>query len=87
MIELLQRQAPLLASVVFLHPLVVLAEGTIIATRDFRNLIATYLGAIGIHGFLMTTAPTFEAVWKAFVVLQLIRLSGFRIWRRRAAQA
>jgi Na+-driven multidrug efflux pump len=80
----LQSQAPLLAAALVLHPLVVMMEGTVIATRDFGNLIKTYAIALAVHAFtLSTVVSSFGGVWQALVVFQLMRLVNLHLWGRK----
>lgn len=76
-------QATLLGWALFLHPLVVMAEGTAIATRDFGNLVKSYATALAVHCVVLSTAGSFGAVWKALVLFQSLRFVNLNLFRRR----
>ena len=79
----LSGQAQLLAAALFLHPLVVMMEGTVIATRDFGNLMTSYAIALAVHCFTLGTATSFTGVWKAMVIFQTLRFVNLNIFRRK----
>ena len=83
MLQAMKTQGPFLAMALAVHPFVVLTEGTVIATRDFRNLVMTYASAVGIHAFLLAKASSFSAVWQALFAFQVVRLINYRLWRKR----
>lgn len=76
-------QASLLGWALFLHPLVVLSEGTAIGTRDFGNLMASYATALTAHCFVLGSAGSFGAVWKAMVMFQSLRMVLLNVFRRK----
>ena len=76
-------QASLLGWALFLHPLVVLSEGTAIGTRDFGNLMASYATALTVHCFVLGSAGSFGAVWKAMVMFQSLRMVLLNVLRRK----
>uniref|UniRef100_A0A7S3KZX6 Protein DETOXIFICATION n=1 Tax=Amphora coffeiformis TaxID=265554 RepID=A0A7S3KZX6_9STRA len=79
----LSGQAQLLAAALFLHPLVVMMEGTVIATRDFGNLMTSYAVALAVHCFSLGTASSFTGVWKAMVIFQTLRFVNLNMFRRK----
>ena len=79
----LSSQASLLGWALFLHPLVVLSEGTVIATRDFWNLMTSYAAALGVHCLTLGTASSFGGVWQALVVFQALRFLNLNLLRRK----
>ena len=79
----LSGQATLLAAALFLHPLVVMMEGTVIATRDFGNLMISYAVALAVHCFTLGTASSFTSVWKAMVIFQTLRFVNLNMFRRK----
>ena len=85
MLHIMRNQGPYLAAALILHPIAVLTEGTVIATRDFKNLILTYASTVFVHAFLLTNATSFTAVWKALVGFQVVRMASYRLWRKRDA--
>ena len=61
-----------------LHPFIMLTEGTLIATRDFRNLVISYSVTIAMHFSLLALACTsFQDIWRVLFLFQSIRLSLF----------
>jgi Na+-driven multidrug efflux pump len=69
---------------ILLHPFILVCEGTVIARRDFSNLIKTYLVTLSLHfSILKYASGSFPAVWRTFFLFQLIRLVnfGFRVIR------
>lgn len=79
----MQSQASMLGWALFLHPLVVMMEGTVIATRDFGNLMVSYAGALAVHCFTVSTATSFGGVWQALVTFQALRFLNLNIFRRK----
>ena len=82
-LHVMKQQARNLAWTLWLHPAVVLTEGVVVATRDFRNLVVSYTSTMCIHAWLLTRAASFSSVWTAFVGLQVVRLVNFGLWRKR----
>ena len=76
-------QASLLGWALFLHPLVVLSEGVAIGTRDFGNLMTSYATALAVHCFVLGSAGSFGAVWKALVLFQSLRFVNLNLFRRK----
>jgi Na+-driven multidrug efflux pump len=65
---------------ILLHPFIMVCEGTVIAQRDFSNLIQTYLVTLSLHfGILWAASGSFPAVWRTFFLFQLTRLVNFGV--------
>jgi Na+-driven multidrug efflux pump len=79
----MSSQASLLGWALFLHPLVVLSEGTVIATRDFSNLMKSYGAALAIHCVTLGNTQSFGGVWQAMVVFQALRFVNLNIFRQK----
>jgi Na+-driven multidrug efflux pump len=63
---------------ILLHLVIMVAEGAVIASRDFWNLIKTYIITVCFHfGMLKFASGSFSAVWRTFFFFQLIRLVNF----------
>ena len=77
------NQASLLGWALFLHPLVVMSEGTAIATRDFGNLMISYATALAVHCHVLGSAGSFGAVWKALVLFQSLRFVNLNLFRHK----
>jgi Na+-driven multidrug efflux pump len=69
---------------ILLHPFIMVCEGAVIASRDFGNLVKTYVVTLALHfGILRFCSGSFSAVWRTFFLFQLTRLVnfGFRVIR------
>ena len=63
---------------ILLHLVIMVAEGAVIASRDFWNLIKTYIITVCFHfGMLKFASGSFPAVWRTFFFFQPIRLVNF----------
>ena len=61
-----------------LHPFIMLFEGAIIATKDLGYLVGTYVYTmILLMGLLAFSSTTFQGVWRALFIFQVIRLVQF----------
>lgn len=70
---------------VLVHPFIILLEGSVIAARDFRTLVQTYVVTLGLHfGILKFFCGSFPAVWRTFFLFQTIRLGNFglQVWHK-----
>jgi len=87
-ITMMKDHAHWLGAALFLHPLILMCEGTVIAARDFGTLVTTYVATLGLHfGILKFFCGSFPAVWRCFFLFQSIRLVNFswRVWRKQRA--
>lgn len=84
--QAMRDHAVYLGAAIFLHPFIELAEGVVIATRQFRTLIATYVITMATHlTTLACLCHSFTGVWQTLVGFQVIRLANFsvRTWNQR----
>ena len=82
-IRTLQNTSVWVGLALAMHPLIVLKEGTVIATRDFANLIKTYVVTLGVHCSLLRFGCTsFLDVWKVLCAFQVVRLLNYNMWGR-----
>eukprot|EP00522_Entomoneis_paludosa_P012935 CAMPEP_0172446148 /NCGR_PEP_ID=MMETSP1065-20121228/5808_1 /TAXON_ID=265537 /ORGANISM="Amphiprora paludosa, Strain CCMP125" /LENGTH=583 /DNA_ID=CAMNT_0013197197 /DNA_START=368 /DNA_END=2119 /DNA_ORIENTATION=- len=84
-IQLMREQSTNFGLALLLHPMIIVLEGTVIASRDFTTLVATYAVTLGVHFSLLKFASaTFPAVWRTFLLFQGIRMANFsvRVWRK-----
>jgi Na+-driven multidrug efflux pump len=80
----LQLAAPYLAASLCLHPFNAVIEGTVIATRDFSNIVKTYSVTIIAFGMLLKfRTDNLPQVWRALFGWQLLRMFNYCWWRRR----
>lgn len=82
--ELLRNHAPYMSVAIVLHPIIMLLEGTVLASRDFGTLWFTYATTVTIHlGILKALCGSFTGVWRTFVLFQTTRLLLYtgRVWR------
>ena len=82
----LQLAAPYLAACLCLHPFNAVIEGTVIATRDFGNIVRTYAVTLLAFGLILRGPATRDlaGVWRALVAWQLLRMVNYGWWRRRS---
>jgi Na+-driven multidrug efflux pump len=80
----LRLAAPYLAACLCLHPFNAVIEGTVIATRDFSNIVKTYSVTLAVFGVLLKYhADNLPQVWRALFGWQLLRMFNYCCWRRR----
>lgn len=65
-----------------LHPIVVTISGTVIATRNFSNLVKVYAVTVLVHWAVLTRATSFAQTWQALVIFQLVRLINYLFWSK-----
>jgi hypothetical protein len=65
-----------------LHPIIVLTEGTVISTRNFRNLVCTYAVTLAVHCTVLKTfaKQSFGAVWQSLLIFQFVRMLNYIVW-------
>lgn len=65
-----------------LHPIIMAAEGTVISTRKFKNLVRTYIVTLGIHTIVLKTfaKQSFGAVWQSLIIFQVVRMLNYAFW-------
>lgn len=74
---------------VFLHPIIMALEGSILATRDLGFLVAAYGGTVTILlSLLQFATSSFTEVWRALFLFQFIRCStfGWRVFHKTRVQ-
>jgi Na+-driven multidrug efflux pump len=87
-VNLMSQNTGYLGLAILLHPFILFLEGTVIASRDFRTLIMTYVATLGLHfSVLNYFCGSFPSVWRTFFVFQVIRAVSFswNVWRRQCA--
>jgi len=69
---------------IFIHPMIMVLEGALIAARDLRFLVMAYGMTIAALVTLLRYSPTFSGVWKSLLCFQVIRFMLFssRVFRR-----
>ena len=83
-ITLMKNHTGFMALSILLHPFIMLLEGTVIASRNFRSLIIIYTATLGLHfGILKLFSGSFPAVWRTFFLFQSTRLAlyAYRVVR------
>jgi Na+-driven multidrug efflux pump len=65
-----------------MHPIVVTISGTVLATRNFRNLAKVYAITLVSHFTILHRAVSFVHVWHALVAFQLVRLGNYLFWSK-----
>lgn len=86
-INLMKYHTGFMGLSILLHPFIMLMEGIVIASRDFRTLIFTYGATLGLHfSILNFFSGSFPAVWRTFFVFQTTRLGfySWNVWNRQA---
>jgi Na+-driven multidrug efflux pump len=84
--QAMRDHAVYLGAAIFLHPFIELTEGVMIATRQFRTLISTYVVTVAAHlTTLFCLCRSFTGVWQALVGFQVVRLTNFslRAWNKK----
>jgi Na+-driven multidrug efflux pump len=77
-IELMQRNALYFGLAVLLHPFILLLEGTVVASGEFRSLMTTYISTSMVHFVsLRFMCGSFSAIWRTFVLFQCMRFINF----------
>jgi hypothetical protein len=82
----MRDHAVYLGAAIFLHPFIELFEGVVIATRQFRTLISTYVVTVAAHlTTLFCLCRSFTGVWQSLVAFQVVRLTNFslRAWNKK----
>jgi Na+-driven multidrug efflux pump len=85
-VQAMRDHAVYLGAAIFLHPFIELTEGVVIATRQFRTLISTYVVTVAAHlTTLLCLCRSFTGVWQALVAFQVVRLTNFslRAWNKK----
>ncbi|KAL7473599.1 hypothetical protein ACHAXS_014075 [Conticribra weissflogii] len=88
LVSLMSHVSPLMGLALLIHPVTMTLEGSIIAGRDLKFLVGTYVASIFVlTGKLKFFCGDFAAVWKSLVLFQLVRIFQFggRVWRRTAS--
>jgi Na+-driven multidrug efflux pump len=83
-IQMMAQYSPFVGLAVFLHPFIMLLEGTVLAKRDLVFMTAMYVGTGLLHfaHVFSPAAASFMGLWRSLFVFQLIRLIQFavRVW-------
>lgn len=84
-IGILQQHSGFVGVSLFFHAIIMVLEGVVLASRDFRSLLATYGITVTMHfAILKLLCGSFTGVWKTFVLFQSTRLAmyAFRVAKR-----
>jgi Na+-driven multidrug efflux pump len=87
-VSLMKVNTRYLGIAVLLHPFILLCEGVVIASRDFKTLVIAYAITLGMHfSILNFFSNSFPAVWRTFFFFQMIRVWAFslQVWRKQVA--
>lgn len=77
-IRIMADNSRFLGAALFLHPSILVLEGTVMTARDFKTMVATYSVTLALHFCLLKyVSATFPAVWRTFFLFQSIRLVNF----------
>jgi Na+-driven multidrug efflux pump len=82
-ISLMSENSGFVGLALMFHPFIMFLEGTVIASRDFRPLIMTYIATLGLHFTVLSFfCKSFPAIWRTFFVFQVIRAGSFswNVW-------
>eukprot|EP00529_Nitzschia_sp_RCC80_P012210 CAMPEP_0113451298 /NCGR_PEP_ID=MMETSP0014_2-20120614/6266_1 /TAXON_ID=2857 /ORGANISM="Nitzschia sp." /LENGTH=563 /DNA_ID=CAMNT_0000342649 /DNA_START=582 /DNA_END=2273 /DNA_ORIENTATION=+ /assembly_acc=CAM_ASM_000159 len=83
-IEMMSQYAPFVGYSVFLHPFIMVLEGTVLAKRDFSFMTGMYIATTLLHfGCVFSPfANTFAGLWQCLFGFQFLRLVqfGYRVW-------
>jgi Na+-driven multidrug efflux pump len=89
-LQTMATYAPYMASALFVHPLIMLMEGTILARRDLMVLMGMYVGTTAVHGgWVLNGATNLAGLWQAFLgfqSLRLIQFTGRVLWKTRRSR-
>ena len=82
-IQLMKEQSTNFGLALLLHPIIMILEGTVISSRDFVTLVASYAATLCVHFGALSLANSFPAVWRTFLLFQGIRFTNFaaRVWK------
>ena len=78
-IQLMKEQSTNFGLALLLHPIIMILEGTVISSRDFVTLVASYAATLCVHFGALSLANSFPAVWRTFLLFQGIRFTT-RVW-------
>mmetsp|Transcript_20283 Transcript_20283/g.40502 ORF Transcript_20283/g.40502 Transcript_20283/m.40502 type:complete len:625 (+) Transcript_20283:2-1876(+) len=72
----------------FLHPFIMIDEGTLIAKQDLLFLVYTYIFTIGLLWFQLGKTTGIKGVWQSLFVFQCLRGAPFRfrVWMKQKAE-
>jgi Na+-driven multidrug efflux pump len=83
-LHMMAKYSTFVAGAVFLHPFVMLLEGTVLARRDLVFMVGMYIATALLHlGNVSSPASaSFLGLWRALFVFQSVRLVQFalRVW-------
>lgn len=86
-VQLMASNTLFLGLAILVHPFILIFEGAVIASRDFRTLVTTYLVTLGVHfSILNFFTNTFPGIWRTFFLFQSIRVVnfGYHVWKKQA---
>jgi Na+-driven multidrug efflux pump len=89
LVSLMSNVSPFMGLALFIHPITMTLEGSIIAGRNLRRLLGTYvLSVILLLAQLNFVCDRFVGVWHALLFFQAIRIVQFGplVWRRTASK-
>ena len=76
-IRLLQLSSKFLGFSLVIHPFVMMSEGVIIAKRDTKYLLMTYVVTFSALMAILKSASNIQGVWRGFFFFQALRLLQF----------
>jgi len=79
----LTAAAPYLAGCLALHPFITVMEGTVIAKREFGNLVKTYTITLALFAGVLSSCTNIAGVWQSLLFWQVSRLVNYVLWRKR----
>eukprot|EP01082_Thalassiosira_pseudonana_P001579 g1068.t1 g1068 contig10:1314007-1315833(+) len=88
LVSLMSHVSPFMGLGLLIHPITMALEGSIIAGRDLKFLVSTYVLSITVLlAQLKFVCKEFVGVWHTLLLFQSIRIVQFgaRVWRRTAS--
>jgi Na+-driven multidrug efflux pump len=85
LVSLMSVVSPFMGLALFFHPIAMCLEGAIIAARDSRYLVGTYVAStLMLHTLLKFICKDFLGVWHALLLFQFLRMAQFgsRVWKQ-----
>lgn len=89
LVSLMSNVSPFMGLALFIHPITMALEGSIIAGRNLRKLLGTYVfSVLMLLTQLNFACNKFVGVWHAILLFQTIRIVQFGplVWKRTAAK-
>ena len=90
LVSLMSNVSPFMGLALFIHPITMALEGSIIAGRNLRKLLGTYVfSVLLLMSQLNFACKQFVGVWHAILLFQAIRIVQFGplVWKRTASKS